>query len=74
MPLSEIGNFEKANNVSINILEYADELFPLHISKNQDLNGDRHVNLLLVEKVRGVTYRLRHQTDTTVLFKMSIVF
>ena len=46
MPLTGINDFEKKNNVSINVLGYLNEPFPLHISKNKDLNTNKHVNLL----------------------------
>lgn len=48
MPLTQVRDFEKNNNVSINILGYTNEPFPLHISKNLDRNTNRHINLLLV--------------------------
>ncbi|MFI0416583.1 MAG: hypothetical protein ACH255_20895 [Candidatus Thiodiazotropha sp.] len=48
MPLTGIKDFEKKNNVSINVLGYFNEPFPLHISKNRDVNTNKHVNLLFV--------------------------
>ena len=48
MQLAQINDFEKNNNVSVNIIGYVNEPFPLHISRNRDTNTNRHVNLLLV--------------------------
>ena len=48
MQLAQINDFEKNNNVSVNIIGYVNEPFPLHISRNRDTNMNRHVNLLLV--------------------------
>ena len=48
MPLTGIKDFKKKNNVSINVLGYLNEPFPLHISKNRDVNTKKHVNLLFV--------------------------
>ena len=44
MSLAQVRDFEKNNNMSINIFGYTDS----HISKNLDVNTKTHVNLLLV--------------------------
>ena len=48
MPLTGINDFEKKNNVSINVLGYLTKPFPLHISTIRDLSTNKHVNLLFV--------------------------
>ena len=53
MPLTQVSDFEKQNDVSINILGYVSEPFPLYISKNLDRNKNRHVNLLLISYSGG---------------------
>lgn len=44
-PLSQVEKFERQNNISINVLGYEEEIFPLQISK---IRSDKHINLLLI--------------------------
>ena len=47
--LSQIGRFEKKNNISVNVFGFEkNEIFPLHIT--QQKNSIHHVNLLLFSK------------------------
>ena len=54
MPISQIPDFERRNKISINIIGYENEAFPLYISKNLDQNTDKHVNLLFVSNAENL--------------------
>lgn len=48
--IADVGPFEENNGISIHVFGWEDQvLFPLHISKNVDLDRGRHVNLLLLQ-------------------------
>lgn len=63
MSLSQIPEFEKDNGITINIIGYSEELFPLHISRNWDSNTDKHVNLLLIKSNDVGTDEETHTSD-----------
>ena len=45
--VKDVPNFEKQNNISVNVFGYEDGYYPLYISRNQQ---EKHVSLLLIEK------------------------
>ena len=45
--LNEIGNFERRNNISVNVYGWEGKVFPLRITKNEK---ERHVDLLLLKQ------------------------
>ena len=45
--VKDVPNFEKQNDISVNVFGCEDGYYPLYISKHQK---ERHVNLLLIEK------------------------
>ncbi|GBN41868.1 hypothetical protein AVEN_73998-1 [Araneus ventricosus] len=44
-PLSQIGRFEKTNNISINVFDFDREVFPLKVTT---AGKESHINLLLI--------------------------
>ena len=46
--VEDVPKFQKQNNISVNVFGYEDGYYPLYISRNQK---EKHVNLLLIEKV-----------------------
>ena len=51
---NQIPDFERRNKISINIIGYGNEAFPLYISKNLDQNTDKHVNLHFVSNAENL--------------------
>ena len=47
VPIHQIPKFEKMNNLSINVIGYDEELFPVYISQHQT---DRVINLLMISE------------------------
>ena len=45
--INQIAKFEKNNNVSINVLGYENEIFPIFITQTR---GVPHINLILIER------------------------
>ena len=46
MPVTSLGDFEKNNDLSINVYGYEEEVFPVHVTKQ--FKRHKHVNLLLL--------------------------
>jgi len=69
--ISDIAKFEKLNNITINVLAYDEDIFPLRITENR--GGRKHINLLLLSKgdikhycyIKNMSALLRAQRDYT---------
>ncbi|GFY47335.1 uncharacterized protein TNIN_467921 [Trichonephila inaurata madagascariensis] len=55
-PISQIGKFERNNNISINVFGFEGEIFPLRITTSTRRN--KHINLLLISQGSKKHYTL----------------
>ena len=71
MPLTGIKDFEKKNNVSINVLGYFNEPFPLHISKNRETSTLTNTSIYCLSAIATKVQRIPPgATGTTVSYKI----